>query len=118
MLVLSNYGGATSDLCPRSLLTRVLGRAADAGFVPKYGMELEYTLFDETPESAREKGYRNLKTATMHKSHGRHSLSVHRNGTPARYPRKSGGSPMGSRVPPMLLTMKMKKTTVCATRVR
>lgn len=69
LLVLTNYGGATSELCPRSLLTRVLGRAADAGFVPKYGMELEYTLFEETPESAREKGYRNLKTATMHKSH-------------------------------------------------
>jgi glutamine synthetase len=32
-------------------------------------MELEYTLFDETPESAREKGYRNLKPATLHASH-------------------------------------------------
>jgi glutamine synthetase len=32
-------------------------------------MELEYTLFDETAESAREKGYRNLKTATPHASH-------------------------------------------------
>ena len=32
-------------------------------------MELEYTLFDETPESARAKGYRNLKTATTHASH-------------------------------------------------
>ncbi|RYE93330.1 MAG: hypothetical protein EOO77_45635, partial [Oxalobacteraceae bacterium] len=62
LLVLTNYGGATSELCPRSMLSRVLGRAADAGFVPKYGMELEYTLFDETPESARAKGYRNLKS--------------------------------------------------------
>ena len=69
LLVLSNYGGATAELCPRSLLSAVLTRVADAGFTPKYGMELEYTLFDETPESAREKGYRNLKTATMHKSH-------------------------------------------------
>jgi glutamine synthetase len=69
LLVLSNYGGATSDLCPRSILSRVLARAGAAGFVPKYGMELEYTLFDETPESARAKGYRDLKTATMHKSH-------------------------------------------------
>lgn len=69
LLVLTNYGGVTSELCPRSILSRVLSRAADAGFVPKYGLELEYTLFDETPESARQKGYRNLKTATMHKSH-------------------------------------------------
>jgi glutamine synthetase len=69
MLVLSNYSGATSEFCPRSILKRVLARADAAGLVPKYGMELEYTLFDETPESARAKGYRNLKTATQHNSH-------------------------------------------------
>jgi glutamine synthetase len=69
LLVLSNYSGATAEICPRSLLKRVLARVGEQGFVPKYGMELEYTLFDETPESAREKGYRNLRTATMHKSH-------------------------------------------------
>jgi glutamine synthetase len=32
-------------------------------------MELEFTLFDETPESARAKGYRNSRTATAHASH-------------------------------------------------
>lgn len=69
LLFLSTYGGATSAICPRSLLRRVLDRAADAGFHPKYGLELEYTLFDETPESARAKGYRGLKTATLHPSH-------------------------------------------------
>lgn len=68
-LVLSNYSGATSDLCPRSILTRVLDRVSAAGFQPRYGMELEYTLFDETPETAKAKGYRNLKTATLHNSH-------------------------------------------------
>jgi glutamine synthetase len=56
-------------MCPRSILKSVLARAAEAGFVPKYGMELEYTLFDETPESAKAKGYRNLKPATQHASH-------------------------------------------------
>ena len=69
LLVLSNFTGASAELCPRSILSRVLARAAQAGFFPKYGMELEYTLFDETPESAREKGYRNLKPATLHASH-------------------------------------------------
>lgn len=69
LLFLSNYGGATSALCPRSILSRTLARAAEAGFTLKYGMELEYTLFDETPESARAKGYRGLKTATLHQSH-------------------------------------------------
>lgn len=69
LLVLSNYTGASAEICPRSILKRVLARADEAGLVPKYGMELEYTLFDETPESARAKGYRNLKPATQHASH-------------------------------------------------
>ncbi len=69
LLVLANFTGPSAQLCPRSLLSSVLARAARAGIHPKYGMELEYTLFDETPESARAKGYRNLKTATPHASH-------------------------------------------------
>ncbi len=47
----------------------MIARAEAAGFVPRYGLELEYTLFDETVESARAKGYRNLKTATAHAGH-------------------------------------------------
>lgn len=69
LLVLSSFTGASAALCPRAILTKVLARAAEAGYHPKYGMELEYTLFDETPESARAKRYRGLKTATMHASH-------------------------------------------------
>ena len=69
LLVLSNFTGAAADLCPRAILRRVLDRAEASGFVPKYGMELEFTLFDETPETARAKFYRNLKTATPHASH-------------------------------------------------
>lgn len=69
LLVLSNYTGGSADICPRAILKKVIARAGEAGLVPKYGMELEYTLFDETPESARAKGYRNLKPATMHASH-------------------------------------------------
>jgi glutamine synthetase len=69
LLVLSNYTGASAQICPRSILKSVLARVEGAGFTPKYGMELEYTLFDETAESARAKGYRNLKTATPHASH-------------------------------------------------
>lgn len=69
LLVLSNFTGESAKMCPRSILKSVLARAAEAGFFPKYGMELEYTLFDETPESAKAKGYRNLKPATQHASH-------------------------------------------------
>lgn len=69
LLFLSHYGGATAALCPRATLARVLERAAGQGLHPRYGMELEYTLFDESAESARAKGFRNLKTATPHASH-------------------------------------------------
>lgn len=69
LLVLSNYRGASAALCPRAILKSVLARAAEAGLFPKYGMELEYTLFDETAETARAKNYRDLKTATPHASH-------------------------------------------------
>jgi glutamine synthetase len=69
LLLLSHYQGDTAAICPRALFTSVLKRAADGGFAAKYGLELEYTLFNESHESARAKGYRNLATATMHKSH-------------------------------------------------
>jgi glutamine synthetase len=69
LLMLSNYTGPSAQICPRSILKSVLARTDAASLVPKYGMELEYTLFDETPETARAKGYRNLKTATPHASH-------------------------------------------------
>jgi len=69
LLVLSNFTGASAELCPRSILTKVLARAAEAGLFPKYGMELEYTLFNETPQSAKAKGYRDLQPATLHASH-------------------------------------------------
>lgn len=69
LLILSNYQGEAANICPRALFLRMLEQAQAAGFSAKYGLELEYTLFDESHESARAKGYRNLKTATQHKSH-------------------------------------------------
>ena len=69
LLVLANFDDENADICPRAILRRVLGRATKMGLQPFYGIELEYTLFDETEASAREKGYRDLKTATLHKSH-------------------------------------------------
>ena len=47
--------------CPRGLLRRVLARADKMGFSALAGLEYEYFVFDETPDSVREKGYRNLK---------------------------------------------------------
>ncbi|RMG97637.1 MAG: glutamine synthetase [Deltaproteobacteria bacterium] len=51
-------------VCPRNLLARVLADAEDMGFAVDAGFEYEFFLFDETPASAREKGYRNLRPFT------------------------------------------------------
>jgi glutamine synthetase len=69
LLLLSHFKGDASAICPRNILMTVLKRAEVARFRAKYGLELEYTLFNESHESARAKGYRNLQTATQHKSH-------------------------------------------------
>lgn len=69
LLLLAAYEGDTAALCPRSILTNVLERTRHLGYSPKYGLELEYTLFEETADTARAKGYRGLKTATPHRSH-------------------------------------------------
>lgn len=68
-LYLAEFTGDASAYCPRSVLRRVLDRAADAGFHPTYGYEIEFTLFNETSESLREKDFDNLQTATPHASH-------------------------------------------------
>lgn len=68
-LYLAEFTGDASAFCPRSVLRRVLDRAAAAGFYPTYGYELEFTLFNETTTSLREKDFDNLQTATPHASH-------------------------------------------------
>jgi glutamine synthetase len=68
-LYLAQFTGDAEGLCPRSLLRRVLARAAALDCFPKMGYELEYTLFDETAQTLAEKGYDNLRTATAHRSH-------------------------------------------------
>jgi glutamine synthetase len=64
ILVLGQFEGVHSGACPRSLLGRVIERAAAAGFSAAAAFEYEFFVFDETPESVREKGYRNLKPFT------------------------------------------------------
>lgn len=69
LLVLSNYTDETAEICPRSLLKSVLDKGAARGINLKYGLELEFTLFNETAESLQDKGFRNLSPATPHASH-------------------------------------------------
>ena len=51
-------------MCPRTLLRQVLARAATAGLAARAGFEYELFVFDESPDSVREKGYQGLKTLT------------------------------------------------------
>ncbi|MCC7411903.1 MAG: glutamine synthetase [Gammaproteobacteria bacterium] len=70
VLVLAEYAGDAAPWCPRALLRSVLENAGAQGLNPWYGIELEWTLFEETPWSARDKGYRGLRVATPTSSHG------------------------------------------------
>ncbi len=47
-------------ICPRNLLKRVVARAAERGFTVKLGFEYEFFLFEETPQSARDKHFQDL----------------------------------------------------------
>jgi glutamine synthetase len=63
-LVLGEFVGAHEAACPRGVLRRVLDRAAGHGFAVSSAVEFEFFLFDETPHSVREKGYRKLTNIT------------------------------------------------------
>jgi len=64
LFLLGEFAGAAEAVCPRALLRRVLARGEALGFAAKCGFEFEFFVFDETPQSIREKGFRNLKTLT------------------------------------------------------
>lgn len=68
-LYLAEFSGDAQAFCPRSVLRRVLDRAAQMDLFPKLGYELEFTLFNETAETLSAKGFDNLRTATAHASH-------------------------------------------------
>ncbi|MEK9672551.1 MAG: glutamine synthetase [Rhodospirillaceae bacterium] len=61
LLFLSEFAGKHEAVCPRAMLRNTLARADKMGFKVKAGFEYEFFMFEETPESAREKGYRNMK---------------------------------------------------------
>jgi len=61
-------------VAPRNILKRQVARAAEQGFVPSMGSELEFFLFRETYRSAREKGYANLELR-QHYNEDYHLLS-------------------------------------------
>jgi len=63
------------EVCPRSTLKKVLNRLESLGYQPKSAFEYEFFLFDETPNSIRQKNYKNLNNFTP----GMYGYSVIRN---------------------------------------
>ncbi|MBB3059585.1 glutamine synthetase family protein [Microbulbifer rhizosphaerae] len=64
LLFLAEFDQGARAVCPRATLSRVIERSQALGFEPLAALEYEFFLFDETPDSAREKGFRNLKPYT------------------------------------------------------
>ena len=64
LLFLCEFDGAAASLCPRNLLHRMLQRADSLGFHVDAAFEYEFFMFNETPDSVREKSYRNLQPIT------------------------------------------------------
>lgn len=64
LLLIGAFTGDYAEVCPRTILARTLDRAADMGFGVDAAFEYEFFLFDETPHSVREKGYRDLQPVT------------------------------------------------------
>jgi glutamine synthetase len=61
---LCELAGQAESICPRGTLRRVLKRAEAMGFSALSAFEYEFFLFDETPDSVRAKGYRDLTPIT------------------------------------------------------
>ncbi len=59
-----NEDGSPYEPSPRQLLRRVGQKARAHGFLPRFGSEYEYFVFRETPQSLREKGFRDLQPLT------------------------------------------------------
>lgn len=84
LLFIAELADQAEAVCPRAALRRVVNRAIDLGFVPFAAFEYEFFLFEETPDSVREKNFRNLKPITP----GWFGYSIIRNSTHAELHRE------------------------------
>jgi glutamine synthetase len=57
-----NQDGSPHAACPRSQLKRVIARARERGYDATFAVEFEFFIFRETPQSLRQKDFRNLET--------------------------------------------------------
>lgn len=56
--------GTPAHVCPRQLLKKIVADAAGEGFVPMCSQEFEWFNFAETPQSVRQKNYKDLEPLT------------------------------------------------------
>ncbi len=64
LLFLGEFTGRAEPVCPRSTLRRVVERAAASGYDVSAAAEFEFFIFNETPDSVRAKGYRDMQHMT------------------------------------------------------
>ncbi len=64
LLFLAEFSEQAEAVCPRATLRRVIDKATEMGFDVNAALEYEFFLFDETPDSIREKNFTNLKPMT------------------------------------------------------
>jgi len=69
LLFLVDFEEPEGPLQPRNVYKHVLARAHEMGMRPFHSCEYEFTMFDETPRSIREKDYRDLRLSTLDKSY-------------------------------------------------
>ena len=60
LFFLGEFEGDHEAVCPRAMLRRVLDRADGMGFDVLAGFEYEFFVFEETPQSVREKNYQDM----------------------------------------------------------
>lgn len=81
LFFLCEFTAQAEAICPRAVLGRVLDRARKAELEVYAGFEYEVFFFNETPESVREKHYRDLKPMAP----GWFGYSVIRNSVAAQF---------------------------------
>ncbi|MGH7003717.1 MAG: glutamine synthetase family protein, partial [Alphaproteobacteria bacterium] len=60
LFFLGEFAPPADAVCPRNTLKRVLDKVRKMGFEVRCGFEYEFFVFAETPQSVRDKGYKNL----------------------------------------------------------
>ena len=64
LLFIAEFCDGAEALCPRGVLRKVIERASKHGFNVSAAFEYEFFMFNETPDSVREKNYKNLNPIT------------------------------------------------------